>query len=299
MNDIDLSARLHDLDRHLTSPGDVLSPESAIALYRRRRRTRAGLIATAAAVLAIAVGVPTAIGSLSSSGEVAAPSTSMQPSSTPPSAPTTPTPRATTTTPDTTPTVDADPAALADLHAVAATLTTPLTLTSPTVWDQWLPQGKPYPGVDTADDLSTCPKLADRLGAALGRKMSYWVGTLPGGPFGCQWATVPLYAGPNAPNYPYLASVGFVSDGTTSEQLGGGFYHHQGRLCPDVAVPSVGRGVYLARCDEPDGLSYALVLPDTRTSGIWVLYGEARPDAAHPAIDVFRTVVDGAVSTYG
>ena len=37
-------------------------------------------------------------------------------------------------------------------------------------WDQWLPAGKPYPGADPADDLSTCPKLSDRLGAALGRR---------------------------------------------------------------------------------------------------------------------------------
>ncbi len=47
--------------------------------------------------------------------------------------------------------------------------------------------------------------------------MSYWVGTLPEGPCGCKWATVPLYSGPNAPNYPYLASVGFQDDGTTTE----------------------------------------------------------------------------------
>ena len=198
-----------------------------------------------------------------------------------------------------TPTVEADPAALADLDAVAATLTTPLALTSPAAWDQWLPEGKPYPGADTADDMSTCPRLSDRLGAALGTKMSYWIGTLPGGPYGCQWATVPLYAGPNAPNYPYLATVGFVSDGSTTEQLAGSFYHHHGRLCPHVAVPSVGEDAQLVRCEELDGISYALVLPDTRTAGVWTLIASARSDAAHPATDVLRPVIDGAVAAFG
>jgi hypothetical protein len=197
------------------------------------------------------------------------------------------------------PTVDADPAALADLHAVAATLTTPITLTSPAGWDRWLPAGKPYPGADTADDMSTCPRLSDRLGAALGTKMSYWVGTLPQGPYGCQWATVPLYSGPNAPNYPYLASVGFVSDGSTTEHQAGSFYHHQGRLCPHVAVPSVGEGVQLVRCEELGGITYALVLPDTRTSGVWTLIASARSDAAHPATDVLRPVIEGAVAAFG
>ena len=69
-----------------------------------------------------------------------------------------------------------------------------LDLALTAVADQWLPAGKPYPGADTEDELSTCPRLSDRLGAALGRKMSYWTGTLPGGPYGCTWATVPLYA---------------------------------------------------------------------------------------------------------
>jgi hypothetical protein len=197
------------------------------------------------------------------------------------------------------PTVYADPAALADLDAVAATLTTPITLTSPTGWDRWLPDRKPYPGADTADDLSTCPVLSDRLGGALGTRMSYWVGTLPMGPYGCQWATVPLYAGPDAPNYPYLANVGFVSDGSTSAQLSGGFYHHGNHLCPSVAVPTVGADAYLTRCEELDGVSYVLTLPDRRTGGVWVLAGQARDDAAHPAIDVLRPVLAGAATTFG
>jgi len=232
------------------------------------------------------------------------PATPVAAATTPPSSLPSPSPGPTTTKsppsgPEAPPTVYADPAALADLDAVAATLTTPITLTSPAGWDRWLPEGKPSPGADTAVDLSTCPVLSDRLGAALGTRMSYWVGTLPSGPYGCQWATVPLHAGPDAPDYPYLANVGFVADGSTSAQVSGAFYHHGNHLCPSVAVPAVGADAYLIRCEELDGVSYALTLPDHRTAGVWVLAGQARDDAAHPAIDVLRPVLSGAASTFG
>jgi hypothetical protein len=192
----------------------------------------------------------------------------------------------------------ADPAALADLHAVAAGLTTPLTLTSPTAWDQWLPEGKPYPGADTADDMSTCPKLADRLGAALGTKMSYWVGTLPG-PGGCTWATVPLYSGPDAPNYPYLANVDFADDGSTVEQLIASFNQNPSIPCPSVAVPAAGEGAYLVRCGDADGVTFIVVVRDTRTGGVWSLSGSARSDAPHRAADVLRPVIEGTISAFG
>jgi hypothetical protein len=256
----------------------------------RRRWPAIGLsIAAVAVAVTVAISTATAAPAHPVATGTTAPTTS-PPAPTTSAAPVTPTPA-----PETTPTVDADPAALADLDAVAATLTRPITLTSPSEWDKWLPEGKPYPGVDTADDLSTCPHLSDRLGAALGRKMSYWVGTLPG-PGGCRWATVPLYVGPNAPNYPYLANVDFQNDGTTTEQLSGGY---QGRLCPSVAVPAAGEGAFLVRCEELDGVTYVLVTRDTRTAGIWSLSASARSDAPHPALDVFRTVVEGAISAYG
>ena len=196
------------------------------------------------------------------------------------------------------PSVYEDPAARADLEAVAAGLTTPVVLSSPAEWDQWLPEGKPFPGADTAEDLATCPKLADRLGAALGQKMSYWTGTLPG-PGGCTWVPVPLKYGPDPYDYAYLASVGFLADGTTTEQLSGGFFHHQGRICPSVAVPSAGEGAYLVRCEELGGVSYAVLTRDARTDGIWVLMATARADASHPAVDVLRPVLDGVVRAYG
>lgn len=266
----------------------------------RRRQLAIGLGAAAVvAAVAVAVSTATAAPATPDGAGTTAPATSSAPASTTSAAPVTTTPSPEMPAPATTPTVDADPAALADLQAVAATLTTPIALSSPPAWDRWLPAGKPYPGADTADDLSTCPRLADRLGAALGTKMSYWTGTLPQGPVGCTWATVPLKAGPDAPNYPYLASVGFLDDGTTTEQLSHGFYHHQGRLCPSVAVPAAGEGAYLVRCEELDGITYTVLTRDTRTPGLWVLSGSARADAAHPALDVFRPLVDGTVSAFG
>jgi len=260
------------------------------------RRRRLGLgIGLGAGALAVAVAVVLAVTSATAGPSATAPSTTAAATTSPtPSAP--PTKHA---APETTPTVDADAAALADLDAVAATLKTRIELTSPTSWDRWLPAGKPYPGADTADDISTCPRLSDRIGAAVGTKMSYWTGTLPMGPVGCNWATVPLKAGPDAPNYPYLASVGFLDDGTTTEKLSHGFYHHQGRLCPSVAVPAAGDGAYLVRCDEPTGISYTVVTRDTRTPGIWVLSGEARSDAAHPATDVLRPTLEGVRAAFG
>jgi hypothetical protein len=270
--------------------------ENATEPPRRDHRQRWVALGAGAGVVVVAVALGIAAAAAGGSEPAAAGATAPTTSSS--AAPTTSAaPVTTTPAPETTPTVDADPAALADLDAVAATLTDPIVLTTPAGWDQWLPADKPYPGVDTADDMSTCPKLSDRLGAALDHTMSYWTGTLPGG--GCTWATVPLYAGPNAPNYPYVASVSFLSDGRTTEQTAAAFYHHQGRLCPYVTVPSAGRGVYLTRCEELDGISYVLVLPDTRTSGVWVLSGQARSDAAHPATDVLRPVIEGTVATFG
>jgi hypothetical protein len=193
----------------------------------------------------------------------------------------------------------AEAAAVRDLEAVAATLDTPIALRSPADWDRWLPEGKPYPGSSTEEDMATCPRLSDRLGAALGTKMSYWTGTLPQGPWGCTWATVPLSYGPEAPKYPYLASVGFLADGTTTEQMSNSFFHHQGRSCPSIAVPSAGDGAFLVRCEELDGVTYSLVTHDTRPAGIWVLNVGAREDAAHPATDLLPAVVDGVLSAFG
>jgi len=185
-----------------------------------------------------------------------------------------------------------------DLDAVAARLDTPIVLSSPAEWDRWLPVGKPYPGASTEEDIATCPHLADRLSTALGTGMSYWTGTLPQGPVGCTWVPVPLsYDGPY--DYAYIASVGFLADGTTTEQLRGGFYHHQGRVCPGIDAPAAGAGAVLVRCEAEDGIEYTVAAPDTRTDGVWVLQAKAQDDAARPTSDVLTTLLDGVVAAYG
>ena len=118
--------------------------------------------------------------------------------------------------------------------------------------------------------------------------MSYWVGTLPGGPYGCTVGRRPALSGPDAPNYPYLASVGFV-DRRDDERasLAGSFYHHQGRLPVHVAVPSLGPGVSSRAATSPTTSHYTLVLPDTRSSpgpGSW---SANAPDRCAPRLGVF------------
>jgi hypothetical protein len=301
VNDLDVQGRLHDLADDLGDPHDEISPASVIALYRRRRRARAALVAAVTAVVAIVVAVPSTIASLSSDGEVAVPSPTVEPTQT---VPTTPPAISTTDVPvkPIPPAPSVSPEMLAaeraELAATAALLDSPVRLSSPAEWDHWLPEGKPYPGASTEEEMSTCPRLADRLNAALGVRMSYWTGTLPGGPDGggCTWATVPLsYDGPY--HYPYLVSVGYASDGTV-ETWRHHFYEHQGKICPDVDVPAV-PGAALVRCVNDEVTSYTLVLPDVRREGVWLLEADTRPNAQHPTSFVLTTLVDGVTAAYG
>ena len=248
-----------------------------------------------AATVAVAVGVFVAVAPAASSSPESVGSTTSMPASAPRS--TTPLPPTTTSAPPT-PTVPADVAARerAELVETAALLDSPLTLTSPAQWDQWLPAGKPFPGASLEEEISTCPQLSDRLTAALGQRMSYWTGTLPNGPVGCSWATVPLSYGPDAPNYPYVLSVGYVADGSTTESQH--FFEHQGAICPDVDVPAVGPGAVLVRCAD-DTTSYALVLPDRRRDGVWLPLAEATGTAAHPASYALTSLVDAVSAVYG
>ena len=74
--------------------------------------------------------------------------------------------------PETTPTVDADPEALADLRSVAAGLTS-VVLTSPSAWDRWLPQGKPYPGPSTEEDIATKIDAGEIIGCRAFQQRSF------------------------------------------------------------------------------------------------------------------------------
>jgi hypothetical protein len=254
----------------------------------RRRSGLVLLVAAAAIVLAVVAMVATRP-EAEPGDPHASPGTSTSPTPVAPTAPPTTQPAATT------PGVDADPAALADLEALAATLT-PLGLTSPAEWDRWLPEGKPFPGADTAEDMATCPRLADRLGAALGTTMSYWTGTLPNGPYGCTWATVPLVY--DSPDYDYVISVGFLADGTTAASLARGFAT-AGGPCPwnePAAVP----GAVLVRCSTDTSTEYTLALPDTRLAGgLWTLVVSVKDRAAVPAPQVLPVLVEGVVHAFG
>jgi hypothetical protein len=186
----------------------------------------------------------------------------------------------------------------AELTAEAARLTRPLSLASPTGWDQYLPAGKPYPGASTEEDIATCPHLADRLTAALGKKMSYWTGTLPAGPYGCSWVPVPLsYDGPYT--YAYQLNVGYLADGTTTAQLRTGFYENGPETCPGLDVPAVAPGAVLVRCQQPTDLEYSLVLPDSRRAGIWLLHATARAGAPHSAAEALDALVAAVRPVYG
>lgn len=198
------------------------------------------------------------------------------------------------------PLTDAQKAAeRAELTAEAARLTRRLALSSPAGWDQYLPAGKIYPGSSTAEDIATCPHLADRLSAALGAKMSYWTGTLPRGPYGCSWVPVPLsYDGPYT--YAYQLNVGYLADGTTTAQLRTGFHENGPETCPGVDVPAVAADAVLVRCQQPTDLEYSLVLPDSRRpGGVWLLHASARTGAPHSAAEALDALVAAVTAVYG
>ncbi|MCA0144999.1 hypothetical protein [Blastococcus sp. LR1] len=303
----ELPARLHDLADDLVGRGGTISVPDVVARHRQRRRARAGLMATVAAVVAVAVGIPVAAGSLSS-----APSAPAAP------APATSDPRedAERAAAEARAELEAarraaeasaaasrpDPAHEAELRQVAAGLPA-LSLSSPALWDQWLPEGKPYPGADAADDMSTCPVLSARLETVTGQQMSYWTGTLPNGPGGCTWVETPLSGQDNI--YDYFISVGFLADGTTVEDFrmqreGPGQGTH---FCPAVDVPWVADGALLVRCStfhETRDTSYTLVLPDTRLDdGIWILSVSSEDTTPVRPAEILPVLVDGVVATFG
>ena len=297
MNDLerDLTDRLHGLADDLAGHSAGVPVEAAVTRHRQQRRNRRVLTGVAVLVAVVVVGVPATVGSLSASpdqGDVARPEATT-------SAPHTTT--ASTPTPGTT--SPADPTAAATSFppvstAEAGELTEPVVLTSPSAWDQWLPGMKPYPGASTEEDMATCPVLSSGLTAALGHRMSYWVGTLPMGPSGCTWAPVPLQY--DTIDYPFTVSVGFLGDGTTAAQEAGSqvtvINGDQPRSCPAAELPG---GAVLTECWNAGTTSIGLAVPDARGAGVWVLSGDADDDGTVAAEDAFRAVLDGVSRSYG
>ncbi|MGY1848754.1 MULTISPECIES: hypothetical protein [unclassified Blastococcus] len=334
MNDVEqfLPARLTALADSIAAGGRV-SPDDVVARHRQRRRTRAGVLSTVAAMVVIAVGVPATVGSLSSA----------------PAGPAAPAPA--TVVPDRTSeaersaSAEADRAAAAEaeaerasaaeaeaerasaeeaqagvaaaaaqaaaaaaapeLEATAAALGGPVVLRSPAEWDRWLPAGKPYPGVSTEEDMATCPRLSARLGEALDDEFSYWTGTLPAGPSGCTWVPVPLsYDGPY--DYAYLVDVGFLGDGTTVEQLrstyvmGGGQAEYPGATpCPSADVPGGGALILCPGMDERYDARWSLAVPDARGAGVWVLSATAQSSTGRSSAEALTVLTEQLRDIYG
>ncbi|MGY1687530.1 hypothetical protein ACI8AK_18255 [Geodermatophilus sp. SYSU D00867] len=313
MTDVEshLRARLGAVAEDLTGPDDTVSAPAAIARYRQRRRTRVVLTAATAAVAAVVVAVPAAVGGPArGSGEVAG--ADRTPAPTP------------TSTPDreaelaareaaaraaaasrsaqwAAEAAAAQAAAQPELDAVVSELGGPVTLGSPAEWDRWLPDGRPYPGDDLEDDLSTCPVLSARLGEVTGREMSYWAGTLPNGPAGCTWVPVPLVY--DTVDHDTVVSVGFLADGTTVEEYARDARQGPGQgvaPCPRADVPSAPGGALLLRCESSGTTSYTLVVPDTRLEGgVWFLVVSTDERATAPAADVLPALVEGATAAFG
>jgi hypothetical protein len=313
----DLSARLSALADELTWLDPAVSAEAAVARHRRQRRARAGMLAAVAAVVALVVAVPTAIGTLSASPEDAA---GPAPTTSTPSIIGTSSPVPITVLPPDDAVAQqaaeeaaegaaaagaAQQAAQSELSSLAVEIGTPVPLSSPAEWDQWLPEGKPYPGASTEEDIATCPRLADRLGAAFGMRFSYWTGTLPQGPSGCTWVPVPLsYDGPY--DYAYLFDVGFVGDGRTVDDLrrtsfvmGGAQDEYPGATpCPWIEVPGGGALIRCAGGGQYDA-AWTLVLPDARGAGVWTVSASAQPETGTTSAEALTVLVDSLAAVYG
>jgi hypothetical protein len=114
----------------------------------------------------------------------------------------------------------------------------------------------------------------------------------------------PLKYGPEAPDYPYVLSIGFLGDGTTVEGLARSSYLDglpEGHPAPCPRIPVAGGGLLL-RCDgssASDDHQWTLLLPDHRGAGVWVVTVGGRTDAAHPSSDAFVALVQAAAGAYG
>jgi hypothetical protein len=243
-------------------------------------------VAAVAALVAFLV-APTAAGP-DASARTTSPTTPPAPAVTPAPAPA---PKA----PSSSSPARVDPVAQRELAALAAPLAIPGGLRSPVEWDQWLPEGKPFPGPSLEEEIATCPRLASRLTEALGQEMSYWTGTLPGG--GCTWVPVPLEY--DTPDYDYVISVGFLADGTTPESLVRGFAT-AGGPCPWIEAPTTAPGAVLVRCSTGTSGEHFLAVPDTRLpGGLWTLGVSVKDRAAVPASAIFPVLIEGTVAAFG
>lgn len=178
----------------------------------------------------------------------------------------------------------------AELTALAARLPGHLSLTAPATWAQYAGQTPSY-----ADDIVSCPHIADRLAADLGARWTYTFGKLPTGPFGCYWTPVPWV--PDVSRF--FVSVGYQT-GDVPGLMRGVDYCAGGVEAPRLDVPAVGAGAVLYGCDDDNGPGYDLAVPDTGGTGVFFLHavGGAQQSPAQVE-DAMLAVIDGATRVYG
>ena len=176
-----------------------------------------------------------------------------------------------------------------ELTALAARLPGQLTLTAPASWAQYAGQTPTYD-----EDIVSCPHIADRLAADLGARWTYSFGKLPTGPFGCNWTPVPWV--PDVSRF--FVSIGYQT-GTVPGLMQGMDYCAGGVEAPRVDVPAVGRGAVLYGCDDVNGPSYDLAMPDAGGSGVFFLHAKSSAQQSPSEVaDALLAVIDGAARAY-
>ena len=159
----------------------------------------------------------------------------------------------------------------AELTALAPLLPH-LALTAPAAWAPYAHETPDY-----AEDIVSCPHVADRLATDLGDRWTYTYGKLPTGPFGCYWTPVPWV--PDISKE--FVSIGYRT-GTVAGLLEGMDFCSGGVEAPRLDVPQVGPGAVLYGCDDVGGPGYDLAVPDTGGGGVFFLHGMGGPQTPPP-----------------
>ena len=280
-----------------TEPGDNASSN-------RRSPQRIGVIAGALAILLTAGTVVIAAAARSSApAPTVAATTSASPTSrtteaTPasPSVTGAPTPATTSTCADkfgVCMTAAQNANTRVELTALAARLPAHLSLTAPATWAQWARATPTY-----ADDIVSCPHIADRLAADLGGRWTYTYGKLPTGPDGCTWTPVP-WIPDRPPAERFFVAIGYLS-GPADSLLNGPDYCAGGVSAPRTAVAAVRPAATLDGCDDGYQHTFTLSFPDTAGTGVWFLssWGGVDQPKARPAAALLA-LIDAATRVYG
>jgi hypothetical protein len=268
----------------------------------RRARRRIGVSAGALAILLTAGTVVVAVAARSPAPSASGSTSASPTSATTPAAPASPSPTGAPTPAATTTCADKFGVCMSDaqnantrveLTALAARLPANLSLTAPATWAQWAGATPTY-----ADDIVSCPHIADRLAADLGGSWTYTYGKLPTGPGGCNWTPVP-WIPERPPAERFFLTIGYLS-GSSASLLNGPNYCAGGVTAPRIAVAAVGPGAALDGCDDGYQHTFMLAFPDTAGTGVWFLttWAGVNQPQARPA-EAMLALIDAATRVYG